>query len=367
MRAMLIVGSVLSLTGALAADGPAPLRVGAKLVKVDVGMAAVRPEVVVTGPAGRWRLLDGEALSGENGREFFFTLEGPADSALPAVEVRWPGVRIARVLGADGPVDLGDGVTRFTVRRGAVPTGVRTTLKTGRNIYLCVFHNWEVRRAGPYREGPWPAAAIQAQLNYLLAAREAAKLMGLAEAEDPGFTGDVRLYGFETNFPNGHVDHPPHFHIMLGWPGWQGTQATHFRLDADGRILHNQLQVDYGGGKTEAKSFAPGEVCRPVDREGRVGFELAVATDGQGLSWHWPAGKVTYLLRAVAGGAAEAVEVCAAAEGGGWEPRLRVRAEDDAVHGELRVTLTPTGGPSTTEVVRYDPDTGAELPAAAAR
>lgn len=366
MKAVLVVCAGWAAAAALAADGAGAARYGAKLVKADLAVPAARPEVAVTGQPERWRLLDGEALTGENPREYFFTLEGPADGGVPAVAVRWPGVKISRVLGAEGTVDLGDGVTRFAVRRGTVPTGVRTTLKTGRNVYLCVFHNWEVRRAGPYRQGPWPATAIQAQLNYLLAAREASKLMGLAEAEHPGFVGDIRLYGFETNFPNGHVDHPPHFHIMLGWPGWQGTQATHFRLDADGRILHNQMQVDYGGGKMESRTFAPGEVCRPLDRDGKVGFELTVLAEGQGVLWHWPAGNAASLLRAAPGGPAEAVEVCARADDGTWQPRLRVRAEDDAARGELRVLVTPGAGAATTETVRYDPDTGAHLPAAAA-
>ena len=89
-----------------------------------------------------------------------------------------------------------------------------TSIDYGENVNLILFHNWIIRRAGKYRSGSWPANEIQAQLNYLLAAREVCFDMGLAEAPDPGFVGSVGLYGFETNFPHGHVDYPPHFHIV---------------------------------------------------------------------------------------------------------------------------------------------------------
>ncbi len=330
-------------------------RVGAKLVKEAVGPTAARPTVTVVSEPERWRLLSDEAHTGQNEAEYYFTLEADGKGvAPPTVVVRWPGVAVSRVLGADGPVSRAADEWRFRVHRGGPPTGVRTAIPSGRHINLLVFHNWLARRAGPYRTGEWPAVAIQAQLDYLFAAREAARLMGLADAAELGFTGDVRLYGFETNFPNGHVDHPPHFHIMLGWPGWLGTQATHFRLDAAGKILHNSLQIDTGKGLT-AKEFAPGEVCECHDPQGRVGFTLTVLPDGSGVIWAWPhGGRRARLRREGAAG----VSVALGSTGDTWQPAGVVRVTDQADLGRLSVTLTPPDGAPRTEQYRYDRDLG---------
>ena len=117
---------------------------GAKLVKADLEPAGTPPDVRVLDNAGAWRLLREEAWTGTNAREFYFTLQSDGALPPPAVEVHWPGVRIARVLGADGKAEpLGDGV-RFKMRKGRAPTSVKTSLDYG-IIHMAVFHNWEAR------------------------------------------------------------------------------------------------------------------------------------------------------------------------------------------------------------------------------
>lgn len=362
--AILSVGFLLASAPACAADAAKPMRVGAKVVKRVLAMAETPARVVVLDHPADWALLEGEKYTGENAREYFFTLEAKAQVEPPRVEVRWPGVDVERVLGAAGQVEKVEGGVRFRIHSGLAPTGVRTGFWVGRNVHMVIQHNWDARRAGPYRKGPWPAKAIQSQLNYLFAAREAAKAMGLADAADPGFIGDVRLYGFETNFPNGHVDHPPHFHIMLGWPGWLGTQATHFRLDADGLIDHNSWQMD-DGKKLKSHTYSRGEVCPCRDREGKVGFELTVAGDGTGVIWRWPKSSDEYLLRAEpeSGSAVNGVQVARRrAPDAMWEQVCLVRAEDAADRGEMRIVVRPVNGPEQVEVMRYDRDTGRLLP-----
>ncbi|MBM4045528.1 MAG: hypothetical protein FJ279_10470 [Planctomycetes bacterium] len=184
--------------------------------------------------------------------------------------------------------------------------------------------------------------------------------MGYENTTDPGFVGDIRLYGFETNFPNGHTDHPPHFHIMLAWPGWLNTQVTHFRLDDAGRIVVNDFQTD-DGQKVTGRKYGPGEVCQMVDRDGKVGFELIVTERGEGVIMRRAAGQPEFRLSpdSRTGSAIAAVELSrrdtAEAE---WKPLCSVRAADAADRGELRITVRPHGGTETTEVIRYDPDTG---------
>ena len=347
------------LTATVPVIAPEGVRCGAKLVKADLEPAAVQPEVRVLEKASHWRLLREEAWTGVNAREFYFTLQADGNLPPPAVEVRWPGVHVERVLGADGAVQRDGDRVRFKMRKGRAPTSVKTSLDDG-FIHMAVFHNWEARRAGLYRAGPWPANAIQAQLNFLFAAREVCRAMGYAHGADPGFTGDIRLYGFESNFPNGHEDHPPHFHIMLAWPGWLNTQAAHFRLDPDGRILRNELQAD-DGRKVSRRDFAPGDVCPMRDRNGKVGFELIVTEGGRGVIMRRAAGGPEYRLGpdAKSGSAINAVEVSRRqSTASDWEPLCRVRATDDAARGEMNIRVRAAGGVEQKETICYDPDTG---------
>ena len=359
MKYALAISFAVLLTMAAPAGAAEGIRCGAKLVKSDLTPAKTQPDVRVLENADQWRLLREETWTGVNAREFYFTLQADSKLPPPTVEVRWQGVRIERVLGADGKAEpISDGV-RFKMRKSRAPTSVKTSLGYG-FINMAVFHNWEVRRAGNYRTGPWPANAIQAQLNFLFAAREMCRAMGFAGSADPGFVGDIRLYGFETNFPNGHEDYPPHFHIMLAWPGWLNTQATHFRLDDAGRILRNELQAD-DGKKVHRHDYGPGDVCPMRDRDGKLGFELIITEGGRGVIMRRAAGEPEYQLSpdAKSGSPVTAVEVSRRqTTASAWEPLCRVRATDDAVRGEMNIAVRAADGAEKAETIRYDPDTG---------
>lgn len=359
-RLSLMVGAGLCAVWCWRADAAL---CGAKLVRAELGASAEAPRVVIDGGAGPWRVKAGEAWTGVNPREFFFILESDAkDVPPPKVEVVWPGVKIARVLGAAGAVSNTPAGVAFALGCGRAPTSVGTSLTSGA-IHMHVFHNWEVRRAGKYREGAWPAAIIQAQLNYLFAAREMCRAMGFADSDKPGFNGDIRLYGFESNFPNGHVDHPPHFHIMLGWPGWTGTQAGHFLLDEKGKILENRLLADMGT-RQESSTYRAGEVCRMRDPDGKVGFELIIEEGGAGVIMRRAAGQPEFRVGAAKGasGAVGVVDVSrreSAAQA--WTPLCSVRAEDDAAKGRMEIAVSGADGKKTVEVITYDVDTGAKV------
>ena len=345
------------------ADRAATVQCGAKVVRAEWGNALEQPRVKIDDGDGRWSVKEGEAWTGFNPHEFYFTLESAAKDAVPPkVEIVWPGVKIARVLGAAGTVsNTADGAA-FRLSRSRAPTSVGTSLTEGA-IHMHIFHNWEVRRAGLYRGGAWPADSIQAQLNYLFAAREMCRAMGYANTSDPGFKGDIRLYGFESNFPNGHVDHPPHFHIMLGWPGWTGTQAGHFLLAGKGRILENRLIADMGGHQENA-TFRPGEVCRMRDPDGKIGFELIVETDGNGVIMRRAEGQPEFRIRAGKSeeGAVGGVEVERREPNAQiWTGLCAVRADDDAAKGLLRISVTDANGQKKSEQILYDIDTGALL------
>ncbi|MFH1966103.1 MAG: hypothetical protein ABIJ42_11265, partial [Acidobacteriota bacterium] len=332
-------------------------RVGALIIKASLGPAP-EPQVQVLTNPDKWKLVQDEGYTGRNAREFFFSLESNAGLPPPEVEVRWPGVEIERVLGADGKTTrTSEGVRFQLAQNDGAPVKTITSIDYGKNVNLILFHNWIIRRAGKYRSGSWPANEIQAQLNYLLAAREVCFDMRLAEAPDPGFVGSVGLYGFETNFPHGHVDHPPHFHILLVWPGWLSTQATHFRLDPEGSILHNEFHVNDGRNIT-SRVFERGETCPCEDREGHVGFQLTILEDGSGVIWNWP-DRADYMMKAdsVAGSAVDAVEVFKKVNGD-WERIRWVRVEYHVSLGLLKVHLSYADGKAGMEEIHFDPDTG---------
>lgn len=345
---------------------------GAKLVRAEPGATSEPPaSVVIASEAGQWTVKTGEAWTGMNAHEFYFTLESEAQAPHPpSVRIAWPGVRISRVLGAAGAVtNTSDGVA-FTLGRGRAPTSIGTSLTSGA-IHMHVFHNCEIRRAGKYREGAWPADIIQAQLNYLFAAREMCREMGFADSDKPGFNGDIRLYGFESNLPNGHVDHPPHFHIMLGWPGWTGTQAGHFLLDERGKILENRLLADMGT-RQESSVYRAGEVCHMRDPDGKIGFELIIEEGGTGVIMRRAKGQPEFRVSAGDGAAGAVYGVLVSrrdADAQAWTPLCSVRAEDNAAKGRMEIAVTDAEGKKTVETINYDIDTGAKVcvPASAVR
>ena len=75
-------------------------RPGALIIKSSLGPAP-EPQVQVLTNPDKWKLVQDEGYTGGNAREFFFTLESKAGLLPPEVEVKWPGVEIERVLGAD--------------------------------------------------------------------------------------------------------------------------------------------------------------------------------------------------------------------------------------------------------------------------
>ena len=138
-----------------------------------------------------------------------------------------------------------------------------------------IFHNVEGLQAGKYRGIPYPKNEIQAHLNYLFAAREMMREMGFTDSED-SVKGTINLYGFETNFPNGHVDFPPHFHIMLMWNGWQDNHFCHYILNEKGRIIHNSAQVMENGITIREKTgIQPlGSTMEFPDATGKIRFSV---------------------------------------------------------------------------------------------
>ena len=168
----------------------------------------------------------------------------------------------------------------------------------------------------------------------------------------------IQLNGFETNFPNGHQDFPPHFHIMTRWDDWRYIQATHFILTDDGTISHNNHYVVEAGKKAATKCVAhqPGEEIPLTDRSGATRFILRICNDGRGVEMRLPEIEREYKI---ASDNAVVSVTCFVWENGTaeWKPITTSRVTDDSIAGVLTV-LTEQNGTTRTEIWRYNPDTG---------
>ena len=347
-----------------------------KVVKRTAGMAAAKPTVRLLTGGDKWRVRNEPTWSGENPREVFFTIQSPdSEAPLPRVEVAAPGVGPARVI--VGRQDVG-----FVLRDGSIEfTAVRDTRKAmllsqvlpdpGNGPGIHVYHNWNIRQDGPYRGKPYPETETRAVLNYLVAAREALKVLGgTGPRGGKPFTGDITLMGFETACTLGHHDHPPHVHIMLWVPGYAGSEIPHLYMDPEGRIVRNKLIVigDEGGTaspellaaiarkKGREGDYGPGNTCRLFDLEDRLALEITITPEG-GVLLGRGDGREACLVIGGAKGPAGAVLVRR-----GAEALVSVRVTDDAEAGEMRVTVEHLKGGkavrTVNQVMRYDPFTG---------
>ncbi|NLF72545.1 MAG: hypothetical protein GX575_26215 [Candidatus Anammoximicrobium sp.] len=345
-----------------------------KVIKQTAGMARETPELKLLSASDRWNVHAGPSWSGENLREIFFTLEtSDATAELPQVAVTAPGIVPVRVIVGKQDVSFyhRDDTTTFSLvrdtRNAMLLNQVLTDPEGGLPIHI--YHNWLIRQDGPFRGKPVPEMEIRAVLNYLVAAREALKLMGGTGPKDhKSFTGEITLMSFEVACARGHNDSPPHAHIMLWVPGYAGGEVPHFYMDAAGKFVRNGFGIlgDEGGRFPERASliaekrkrsgeYGPGKPCQLRDLDDRLALELTITPDG-GLLLSRAEGE-PFLLIGGPGGPGDAVLVKQAGKS-----LLRACVTDDAERGETSVTVEHLSDASVArtlrQTLRYDPFTG---------
>lgn len=362
---------VTAFSGPASAAGSRPTAISFKLVKLAAAMAHRPPDVRLLTAADAWTVHRGPSWSGENPREIFFTLETRDPQAvLPQVEVTAAGAVPLRVIVGKQDVEFkhqGDRITFTLVRdtRNAMLLNQVLPDPEG-GLPIHIYHNWLIRQDGQYRGLSVPEVEVRAVLNYLVAAREALKLMAASNAKK-GFQGDITLMSFEVACARGHNDHPPHVHIMLWVPGYVGGEIPHFYMDAAGRIVRNQFDIlgDEAGKFPDRKSileqkrkrsgaYGPGKPCGLHDLENRLALELTITAEG-GLLLRQ--GSQSCLLIGDNRGPGEAVLVVR-----DGKPVVRAQVLDDAEHGQTRVTVEHLQDSRTVRTLRqtldYDPFTG---------
>lgn len=324
-------------------------RFGAKITKSEL---AETDAPRLTLPEG-WRLVEGDEFTGLNRREYYFTIEADGKNLpAPEVSVSWPNVKIAKIYGVTQEQINGSDAT-FRMNAGKTPTHFSGTLPRFGSVEVCVFHNVPGVQAGPYRGLPYPERQIQAHLNFMFASLEMMREMGFTDSKD-AVKGQINIYGFETNFPNGHVDFPPHFHIMVMWNHWRDNRVCHFILDENGKILRNDHYV-VKNDHVDAKESVPmtlGSSIPMEDETGKVQFVLRMLEDGSGLEMTVPGREKQTKIQS--GDSVKSVSVYvrenAEAE---WKKIDEIRVNDDSINGVLTVSHE-----NKTDVWNYDPNTG---------
>jgi len=345
-----------------------------KIAKQSAGMASQAPQVRLVSAADQWTLHTGPTWSGENPWELFFTLEsGNPTADLPKVAVEAPGIVPSRVIVGKQDVRFvreGDTITFDLVRdtRNAMLLSQMLTDSDG-GLPIHIYHNWLIRQDGPFRGKPVPEVEVKAVLNYLVAAREALKLMGGTGPKDAKpFTGNITLMSFEVACARGHNDYPPHVHIMLWVPGYVGGEVPHFYMDSAGKIVRNRFDIlgDPTGKFPERAAiiaekrkrsgqYGPGKPCGLYDLDGRLALELTITAEGGLLLSRGQS--EPYLLIGDTQGPGDAVLVK-------HKDRTLVRAnvQDDTQRGETKVTVEHLRDGQVDRTVRqtlrYDPYSG---------
>lgn len=325
-------------------------RFGAKITKSELAETAT-PTLEL--PEG-WKLVEGDAFTGLNRREYYFTIEAEGkDRPAPMVSVSWPNVQIAKVYGVTQAQISGSDAT-FRMNAGRTPTHFSGTLPHFGAVEVCVFHNVPGVQAGPYRGLPYPERQIQAHLNFMFASLEMMREMGFTDSAD-AVKGQINIYGFETNFPNGHVDFPPHFHIMVMWNGWRDNRVCHFILGEDGKILRNDHFVVKNNQRDDKESVPMklGSSIPMEDETGKVRFALRMLEDGSGLEMTVPGQEKQAKIQSDDPIKSVSVYVRENSQAE-WKKIDEISVNDDSINGVLTVTHE-----KKTDVWNYDPNTGA--------
>ncbi len=352
---------ILACTTAFAAEPSASTIVGVKLLKTTLGAEGQPPIIQLPQDCLSCSVLHGPFYEGQNAREVFFYLNVPVShKRIENVRVNIGDLKVRAVIVEKSYLQFRRSGDELTFDLPVVPRARSSTLEVQTNLNwpgmtVRIEHAFKDRRAGMYATGPWPAVQRQAALNLEFGLRNAIRDLGLNQEVCSRALGRIHLMGFDTNFPLGHADYPPHIHIILRWPHFAGSQAPHFYLSGSG-LLEGDVVVTIDGLPQIAKtSFAPGTPVPAIDYLGETVYETVENADGT-LTLQRP-GTGTCTLRPLKTGNqgfASGVETkCSTGQASS------VSATDDVEAGVLRVSVDA----KPPEIYRYDPDTAVLLSA----
>ena len=219
-----------------------------------------------------------------------------------------------------------------------------------RGVELRLEHGDSARKAGAYARDSFPALQRQAASNIEFGLLEAIFRLGLNSYVDDENLGRLFLMGFDTNYPHGHEDYPPHFHLALWLASYKATGSTipHIYLSSTGSVINSTVGVYGWKDSPMGKTFSLGESFTSIDALGRPVFTITPEKDGSiGLARF--DGVQCKLVPIGTGFGQGGVLNCPAF------PPVSVRAEDDIEHG----LITESMDGKIARQFHYDPDSGA--------
>lgn len=342
----IVLAILLAAAPAAVPQAPAaePIIISVKLVKKEPGHSTASPRLEFLAEQSAWRVMEKPYHSGENDWEIFYEIKTDV-AEVPSEDLAFvaPGVDAARVIVGKTDVpftQVGDRIRFRLVDDRARGQHMETKYESLRGGYPIFFrHNWAMRRAGKYAEDPYPELELRAIKNYLLAAQEVLRAMeGMGPELPKRFEGEIVLMDTEVAATRGHLDYPPHVHIMFyefagderGELEWVRRLVPHFYMDRDGLINRNSYAVVVG--PRASSEMGLGDVTRFEDSLGNHVLDLIITAGGLVMQ---DSGGASYSLRPdPEKGAAHAV----------WGYRdeeifCRAAVHDDAANGVLRLQV----------------------------
>lgn len=332
---------------------------GFRVVRAVPGAPSV-PEVTL--PAG-YTQLAGANYNVASRAEFYTFVQGEQNDAGVPVSVRWPGQRIKAVVQAErrlpltpDPADPERVSFLLPVYRASAGAD-QATIQVWSHIagaatgeYMVYEHNDPDRVAGPWTTVAWPAGAVTAVSNWVLACHEILQDSGMAaRAKARGHF--FALMGFETNNTL-HADNPPHWHMSY-YPGpdMSATPQTipHFWIDSMGKTFYNGQDVT-GQGRTQYRVDNPAPI---YDGQGGLVITTTIRANG-GLDVDTPEG-LRYSIYSPSWDYRGTVQIWKA--GKLWR---HISTNDDVKNGILRTDARGAGRDPARESIeyRYDELTG---------
>ena len=215
-------------------------------------------------------------------------------------------------------------------------------------ITVRIEQNSSGRRTGAYRRGKYPEVEIKAASHYIFAVRRVLQKLDVPRFLSEEELGYVLLLSFET-YNEVHGDYPPHWHLILRWPERCGSPAPHIYMDEHGRMIRNVMYIDMI--PDVSYTYQPLEWCPYKDKFGRTVMSCRIEADG-GMSLTRK-DRPLYTLTPYSDNGVGVLE------DGVSIGNLQVK--NDTSRGNMEIFWTDDMGKTETEVICYDPLTGAVI------
>ncbi len=271
----------------VAAEGSNTVLVTVKLVKNPAAPVNIPYTIEFPKSCTLCTVVHDQAYERQNLRETILAIRIPTSTPVD-VHIYTEAAIYSRVLleTVDLPFQKNTEGLAFTIPSqiaDRVNSGEFQTHLYWRGVELRFEHADPERRAGDYAEGDFPVIQRHAADNLEFGLLEAIRELGLDSYVDDENLGRLFLMGFDTNFPHGHRDSPPHFHLVLWLPNYKamGSLVPHLYLTSSGLISHSEVgMIGWDESDPRAFDYHANQTYTSNDMLGRPVFSLTITKEG---------------------------------------------------------------------------------------